>query len=45
MEKVFSKVLPTFTENVKQLNDITEELKRMKLDYAGFCSVSRKWVK
>lgn len=30
MEKVFSKVLPTFTENVKQLADITEELKRVR---------------
>lgn len=30
MEKVFSKVLPTFTENVKQLGDITEELKRAR---------------
>lgn len=28
MEQVFSKVLPTFTENVKQLNDVADRLKK-----------------
>lgn len=28
MEKVFSKVLPVFTDNVKQLNDITERMSK-----------------
>lgn len=28
MEKVFSKVLPVFTDNVKQLSDITEKMNR-----------------
>lgn len=28
MEKVFSKVLPVFTDNVKQLSDVTEKLSR-----------------
>ncbi len=28
MEKVFSKVLPVFTDNVKQLSDITEKMER-----------------
>ena len=27
MEKVFSKVLPTFTENVNELNNITKKIK------------------
>lgn len=30
MERVFSKVLPQFTDNVKQLNDITEKMKDHK---------------
>jgi hypothetical protein len=30
MEKVFSKVLPQFTDNVKQLSDITEKMKDHK---------------
>ena len=28
MEKVFSKVMPAFTENVKQLDDMTKRLKK-----------------
>ncbi len=30
MERVFSKVLPTFTDNVKQLSDITDKMKHHK---------------
>ena len=30
MEKVFAKVLPVFTENVSQLNQITQDLKSRK---------------
>jgi len=31
MEKVFSKVLPVFTDNVKQLSDITEKMNKKSL--------------